>query len=75
VEKPVALVSQGIRRGILYLSPVYQMTQAKLCRQKAIECEQEAKRTPSSFEVEAWLKLAKQWRDAKQFSWIFSKLQ
>jgi hypothetical protein len=39
------------------------MTQAELCRQKAIECEQEAKRTPSSFEAEAWLKLAKQWRE------------
>jgi hypothetical protein len=40
------------------------MTQAELCRQKAIECEEEAKRmTPSSFEAEAWLKLAKQWRE------------
>jgi hypothetical protein len=37
------------------------MTQAELCRQKAIECEEEAKRTPSPFEAEAWLKLAKQW--------------
>jgi hypothetical protein len=60
-------VSQGIRRGILYLSPVYQMTQAKLCRQKAIECEEEAKRmTPYSFEAEAWLKLAKHWRELAQ---------
>jgi hypothetical protein len=40
------------------------MTQAELCRQKAIECEEEAKRmTPYSFEAEAWLKLAKQWRE------------
>jgi hypothetical protein len=30
---------------------------------KTIECEEEAKRTPSSLEAEAWLKLAKQWRD------------
>jgi hypothetical protein len=39
------------------------MTQAELCRQKAIECEEEAKRFPSSLEAEAWLKLAKQWRE------------
>jgi hypothetical protein len=56
-------VLQDIRRGILCLSSVYQMTQAELCRRKAIECEEEAKRTPSSFEAEAWLKLAKQWRE------------
>jgi hypothetical protein len=52
------------RRGLLLSVVVYQMTQAELCRQKAIECEEEAKRmTPSSFEAEAWLKLAKQWRE------------
>jgi hypothetical protein len=44
------------------------MTQAKLCRQKAIECEEEAKRTPSSLEAEAWRKLAKQWREVAD--WI-----
>ena len=35
----------------------------RFCRQKAIECEEEAKRMPSSFEAEPWLKLAKQWRE------------
>jgi hypothetical protein len=73
------MCDEGPRRRAIgaasFLYVVCQMTQAELCRQKAIECEQEAKRTPSSFEAEAWLKLAKQWRDAKQFSWIFSKLQ
>jgi hypothetical protein len=57
-------VLQDIRRGILCLSSVYQMTQAELCRKKAIECEHEAKRAaPASLEAEAWLKLAKQWRE------------
>jgi hypothetical protein len=32
----------------------------RFCRQKAVECEEEAKRMPSSFEAEPWLKLAKQ---------------
>jgi hypothetical protein len=35
---------------------VCQMTRAELCRQKAIECEEEAKRTSSSLEAEPWLK-------------------
>ena len=35
----------------------------RFCRQKAIECEEEAKRMLSSFEAEAWLKFAKQWRE------------
>jgi hypothetical protein len=35
----------------------------RFCRQKATECEEEAKRMPSSFEAEPWLKLAKQWRE------------
>jgi hypothetical protein len=42
------------------------MTQAELCRKKTIECEEEAKRMPSSLEAEAWLKLAKQWRELAQ---------
>jgi hypothetical protein len=40
------------------------MTQAEFCRQKAIECEEEAKKGSwYSFEAAEWLKLAKQWRD------------
>jgi hypothetical protein len=35
----------------------------RFCRQKAIECEEEAKRMPFLFEAEPWLKLAKQWRE------------
>jgi hypothetical protein len=41
---------------------LYQMTQAELCRKKATECEEEAKLAYASYEAEAWLKLAKQWR-------------
>jgi hypothetical protein len=37
--------------------------QAEHCRQKAIECEQEADRAKSPVTAEAWLKLAKQWRE------------
>jgi hypothetical protein len=48
---------------------VFQMTRPELCRQKAIECEEKAKRAaPSSLEAEAWLKLAKQWREVAD--WI-----
>jgi hypothetical protein len=40
-----------------------------LCRQKAIKCEEKAKRAaPSSLEAEAWLKVAKQWREVAD--WI-----
>jgi hypothetical protein len=40
------------------------MTRPEFCRQKAIECEEKAKRVaPSSLEAEAWRKLAKQWRE------------
>jgi hypothetical protein len=40
------------------------MTQAEICRRKAIECEEEAKKGSwYSFEAAEWLKLAKQWRD------------
>jgi hypothetical protein len=39
------------------------MKQAELCRQKAIECKEEAKRSVSLLDAEAWLKLAKQWRE------------
>ena len=37
--------------------------QAEHCRQKATECEEEAKRAPSSSMAGAWLQLAKQWVD------------
>jgi hypothetical protein len=44
-----------------------------LCRQKAIECEEEAKRMPSSFEAEPWLKLAKQWRELAERTEKYSR--
>jgi len=45
----------------------------RLCRQKAIECEEEAKRMPSSFEAEPWLKLAKQWRELAERTEKYSR--
>jgi hypothetical protein len=36
--------------------------QAEQCRQKALECEDEAKRTGSPGMADAWLKIAQQWR-------------
>jgi hypothetical protein len=45
----------------------------RFCRQKAIECEEEAKRMPSSFEAEPWLKLAKQWRELADRSERYSR--
>src|SRR4030095_15574697 len=45
----------------------------RLCRQKAIECEEEAKRMPSSFEGETWLKFAKQWRELADRSERYSR--
>ena len=43
------------------------------CRQKAIECEEEATRMPSSFEAEPWLKLAKQWRELAERTEKYSR--
>jgi hypothetical protein len=53
------------RRDLLWChTELCQMTQAELCRRKAIECEEEAKKSSwYSFEADAWLKLAKQWRE------------
>jgi hypothetical protein len=45
----------------------------RFCRQKAIECEEEAKRMPSSFEAEPWFKLAKQWRELADRSERYSR--
>jgi hypothetical protein len=45
----------------------------RLCRQKAIECEEEAKRMPFSFEAEPWLKLAKQWRELAERTEKYSR--
>jgi hypothetical protein len=36
--------------------------QAEHCRQKALECEDEAKRVVSPGMADAWLKMARQWR-------------
>jgi hypothetical protein len=36
--------------------------QAEHCRQKALECEEEAKRAGSPGMADAWLKMAQQWR-------------
>jgi hypothetical protein len=68
LQFPQRVMRRPRRRLKLGAAPhsIYQMTQAELCRQKAIECEEEAKRVPSSFETEAWLKLAKQWRELAQ---------
>jgi hypothetical protein len=38
------------------------LAQAEYCRQKALECEEEAKRAGSPGRAEAWLKIAQQWR-------------
>ena len=38
------------------------LAQAEYCRQKALECEDEAKRAGSPGRAEAWLKMAQQWR-------------
>jgi hypothetical protein len=36
--------------------------QAEHCRQKALECEEEAKRAVTPGMADAWLKMAQQWR-------------
>ena len=38
------------------------LAQAEYCRQKALECEEEAKRAGSPGMADAWLKMAQQWR-------------
>jgi hypothetical protein len=38
------------------------LAQAEYCRQKALECEDEAKGAGSPGRAEAWLKMAQQWR-------------
>jgi hypothetical protein len=38
------------------------LAQAEYCRQKALECEDEAKRAGLPGRAEAWLKMAQQWR-------------
>jgi hypothetical protein len=38
------------------------LAQAEYCRQKALECEDEAKKAGSPGRAEAWLKMAQQWR-------------
>jgi hypothetical protein len=37
------------------------LTQAEYCHQKALECEDEAKKAGSPGRAEAWLKMAQQW--------------
>ena len=49
--------------GALFSKSRMPLSQAELCRQKAIECEREAERAPSPVTAEAWLKMATQWRD------------
>jgi hypothetical protein len=60
-EGPRRRLRQSARFPCLFV--VYQMIQAELCRQRAIQCEEEAKWIPSSLEAEPWLKLAKKWRE------------
>jgi hypothetical protein len=51
----------------------YDSYEMRFCRQKAIECEEEAKMMPSSFEAGPWLKLAEQWRELAERTEKYSR--
>jgi hypothetical protein len=48
--------------GFLFGMPM-PLSRPELCRQKAIECESEAKRASDGLTADAWLNMAKQWRE------------